>query len=159
MYMIAYAKVGDKQVSEGIVQDLFANIWKRRKKVEIQKNFRVYMNTALRYVIINHYRHIKVTQEYVRKESLIVRMNSYNTEKLVSYNELFSSVQREIDKLPKRCSEIFRMSRFENMSNKEIAENLDISAKTVENQITKAIKVLRLNLKELISLVLAMWMH
>ncbi|MGB6038105.1 MAG: RNA polymerase sigma-70 factor [Cryomorphaceae bacterium] len=158
LFLIAKSKVGDRQVSEGIVQDLYTNIWKRRKKVKIQKNFQVYMNTALRYVIINHYRHIKVTQDYARMESLTTKLNAYNTERLVSFNELFSTIQTEIDTLPNRCSEIFKMSRYDNMSNKEIAEHLNISHKTVENQITKAIRVLRINLKELISILFAFWL-
>lgn len=154
LFLIAYSKIGCKETSEGVVQDLFTNIWKRRKNTNIQQSFVGYINTALRYIIINHYKHIKVRQDYSQKEGLKIRINSYNTEKLVSYNELFTSIQREVDKLPNRCSQIFKMSRFEDMTNKEIAEKLEISSKTVENQITKAIKLLRLNLKELISLLI-----
>ncbi len=157
LFLIAYGKIGCRQIGESVVQDLFTNIWNRRKKINLQKSFAAYINTALKFIIINHYKHIKVREDYAQMESSNIRSNSYNTDKLVSYNELFSFIEKEIDSLPKRCSEIFRMSRFDDMSNKEIAEKLDISSKTVENQITKAIKLLRLNLKELISLFI--WLY
>jgi len=158
LFQIAFGKVGNRQIGENIVQDLFTNIWKRRKKTVIQKSFASYLNSALRYIIINHYRAIKVRKDYAEGESTKVLSNGLTTDKLVSYNELFQSIQREVDNLPKRCSEIFKMSRFDHMSNREIAETLEISSKTVENQITKAIKLLRYNLKELISLALTFFL-
>ncbi|WP_052143608.1 RNA polymerase sigma-70 factor [Wocania ichthyoenteri] len=152
LFRIAYSKIGDKDICENIIQDIFTNLWVRREKIILSKKLSAYLHTALKYVIINHFNAINVRRKYSAEKSKIKNINSYNTERLVAYNELYTAIENEVNNLPNRCAEVFRLSRYENLSNKEIAKKLEISPKTVENQITKAIKVLRLHLKEVLSL-------
>lgn len=150
LFRIALSKLRSREVCEELVQDLFANLWKRRNSIALKKKFSGYIHTALRYMIINQYNLNDVRRKYNETQQHIIPINQYSTEKLVSYNELFDSINAEIERLPKRRSEIFKLSRYEKMSNKEIAHSLQISPKTVENQITKAIKTLRVHLKEIV---------
>ena len=156
LYKTALRYLKDRENSEEIVHDVFLNIWDRRHQLEIE-SIPSYLLTAIRYQVYNRMR--------AAKPPLTLVLNDLEMDNLLDYNqgdhriknqELLRELNHYLEKLPKRCQEIFYMSRMDNLSNQEIAGRLGISKRTVENQITKALKHLRSCLKQF-STMLCLW--
>jgi len=150
MYTSAYNYLRDSELSAEIVHDVFLNIWQKRKEFQII-SLKNYLTSSTRYHVY------KCLKE--RKGSSIVYVENYNDEIGVQQeNEgeerlnsayLENSIQNYLLLLPKRCREIFLLSRMQHMTNDEIAAHFNISRRTVENQITTALKFLRSHIKEI----------
>ncbi|MFZ1749064.1 MAG: RNA polymerase sigma-70 factor [Saprospiraceae bacterium] len=140
-----YLIIHDENTAEDIVQDVFFEVWKKKDTININQSLVGYLKRACRNRTLNHIRDNKSRWE---GDSQLVEIydSSYSTVELMSAEELDLSIQRIIEELPERCGIIFALSRYEEMSYIEIASELDISIKTVENQISKALKILRENL-------------
>jgi RNA polymerase sigma-70 factor (ECF subfamily) len=146
--------IGDLSASEEIVQDVFVRFWEKRENIEIESSVRSYLFRAVYNQSMNLLKHKKIEYAYCLHN--IVNPNNLYEEQWSLFNEseLRHVLDQAISKLPARCKEVFELSRFENLKNKEIAEKLGITEKTVENQITKALKVLREELKDFLPLFL-----
>jgi RNA polymerase sigma-70 factor (family 1) len=154
LYKTAYQYLKDKETSEEVVHDVFLNIWDRRRELEIL-SFSSYMLTAIRYQIYNRMRAAKSPLIYGDEKMPYKSLSDYNSgENKIEEQELQQEVYSYLQSLPKRCREIFCMSRVDQLSNQEIAMRLGISKRTVENQITVALKHLRVCLKHLASVVI-----
>jgi RNA polymerase sigma-70 factor (ECF subfamily) len=150
MYTSAYNYLRDSELSAEIVHDIFLNIWQKRKDFQIT-SLKNYLTSSTRYHV---YKSLKA-----RKASAIVYVENYDDEiSIKQENEgeeklnsisMESAIQEYLLQLPKRCREIFLLSRMQNMTNDEIAAHFNISKRTVENQITVALKFLRGHLKEI----------
>lgn len=149
LYNTAYAYLKDEDAASQIVHDIFLNLWQKRQRYEIQ-SFKSYLTTAARYHV---YKALKA-----RKAANIVYVEDYADlehggqsrnagDDNIRSLELERAVQDSLGKLPKRCREIYSLSRTDQMSNAEIAEKLSISKRTVENQLTTALQYLRNALK------------
>lgn len=151
LYLRAFSILQNSDVSEDIVQDVFLEIWNRRIDLNIEKPSQ-YLFTCVKYAIF------KVLQKQKLKERHLNTLNSIDllvqAEASMDTQEIEQAILDHLDLLPGRCKEIFVMSRFENMSNREIALKLGISTKTVENQIYRALK----SLKSLIPQLLAVYL-
>nr|WKN37255.1 RNA polymerase sigma-70 factor [Tunicatimonas sp. TK19036] len=145
---IAYHRTGCMETAKELVQDVFANLWKRRDSLRIKTTFAAYIFTAMRYTILDHIRSQAVQKKYIEAIKQTALETDNSTLNFIAYQELTGVLEQEISKLPEKCRIIFRMSRIEHYSTREIAERLDISPKTVENQLTKALKIIRTNLEE-----------
>lgn len=136
-FVLSYT--GDRQVSKEIVIDIFTFIWEHRQTINIT-NPKSYLFTSAKNKSFNYIRR-KKTPLYIEE------MKLFDVEASVGHNaeseELADLVAKACMILPERCKEIYIQSRERNLSNKQIAKFLDISEKTVENQITKAIKKIR----------------
>lgn len=154
LYKTAYKYLKDKEMSEEVVHDVFLNIWNRRHGLEI-KLFSSYLLTAIRYQIYNRMRSAKSPLVYEPAHLELSTASDYNDgENKIEEYELHEEMYNYLKTLPKRCQEIFFMSRIDQLSNQEIAGRLGISKRTVENQITVALKHLRVCLKHLASIVI-----
>lgn len=151
---IAHHKVGCLDTSKELVQDVFTDLWKRREHLQIRTSFAAYIMTAMKYAVLDHIRSCKVKDRYVEAIKNFSTDNDSSTIELVAYNELDHFLKHEISKLPGKCQQIFKLSRVNQLSTAEIAEQLQISPKTVENQISKALKILRTNIQEFTSYLL-----
>lgn len=151
LYNTALSLLNDKEASEEIVHDVFLNIWLKRNTLEIA-DFSNYIISATRYHIYRELKTKKATQELPVEYSGSFTSN-YAEEKL-SEQTLREQLSFYLSALPKRCKEIFLLSRQENLSNQEIANKLNISKRSVENQITHALQYLRVNLKNLFLLLI-----
>lgn len=144
----AYKRLKSKEESEEIVQELFIYFWCKRQEIHLTHTFSTYISVALKYRIFNHVRK-KITQEkyleYIRKNELHF---TDMVEESILYNDLNSAYENEINNLPERCREVYKLRREEDLSFKEIAEKLGISVNTVDKQVGKALKRLREKLKE-----------
>lgn len=135
--------IRDGEQSEDIVQEVFHDFWKKRNSIDINTSVRAYLKRAVVNKTLNYIRDKKFKyQEEVDDHQDIFSSQPTILEQM-DLEVLEEKIGNAIDALPERCRIIFTMSRFEEMSYKEIAGNLDISIKTVENQISKALRLLR----------------
>jgi len=150
LYTTAYGYLKDEAVCEEIVHDIFLTIWNKRKELHID-SFKSYLIASTRYQVYRHQKVIKrsplqLTEEYNLTNELFC--NNGGDEK-VQYLELQHEIDARLKELPKRCQEIFAMSRYDHLSNDEIAQKLNISKRSVENQLTNALKFLRVVMKDI----------
>src|SRR5690606_9770696 len=138
------SRVRDRSVSEEIVQELFLSLWSRRKKVAPDTDLEPYLFSAAKYKILSHIRSEKVRRRYAEHFALFVAQHQSNlTAELLDLADLKALIEERISELPPKCQQVFRMSRFAHKSIAEIAEEMGISKRTVENYLTKALKYLR----------------
>lgn len=139
----------DAEQGEEVVQDVFLNIWQKRENVNPEASFKNYLITSVRNRCFNHLKSKKQTQSINDDESWneqLVADTHADTQAQVK--DVQNAIEKAVDKLPEQCRLIFQLSRYEGMSYKEIAEALDLAPKTIENQIGRALKMLRADLKD-----------
>lgn len=145
LYSMAYKRIQSREVSEELVQDIFTSLWVTKEQTSIE-NLSAYLFSAVKYKVINH-----VAKELSRKSyaesQLAVLKEDNSTEEKVLLDDLEGALEKAIGKLPAKRQMIFKLHRQENLSIKQVASQLGISEKTVENQYGKAMKMLKLNLK------------
>lgn len=147
-YCIRY--VGDLEEAKEIVQGLFLKIWIKRKELKITSTVKLYLYGAVQNYALNHLQQKKIKQKYViRKTNFPVSQNE-NGQHRMEEEELRVLIKSAILKLPNKRREIFELSRFENMKYSQIADQMRISVKTVESQMSKSLIYLRKVLKEYI---------
>ncbi len=139
LYSSAYNLFRNKQACEDMVQELFIELWEKKETLNI-KSLKSYLFVCIRNKALMAIRSGKVT---ITTDVLIELCSKYETDHNLIAKELSEILNDSIDKLPKKCQAVFRLSRFENLSNKEIADKLNISIKTVENQMTIALSRLK----------------
>lgn len=144
-YALRFVKNTDQ--SEEIVQELFCQLWENRKELKVHTSLNAYLYKATYFNSLQLLRKKGVKSQY---EKYIKHNNSEHSLSIdtVEENEIQSIIQKTLINLPSRCSEIFKMSRFEGLKYQEIADKLSISIKTVEANMGKALKVFRKNLKD-----------
>lgn len=149
--LVVYADqiIKNTSVSEDIVQSVFLKLWETRATLEI-RSFRSYFIQCVKNKCIDYIRTQQVKQRF--DNQAVESGQIVFEDDLWTKNELNELVENAIGELPPRCREIFWMSRYENLKISEIADKLDISKRTVETQISKALKILRVKLIDYISL-------
>lgn len=150
--------VGNANVSEDIVQDLFVKLWIKNKQIEITGSLKNYLFTAVKNQSLDYLKREKKKRQYVNPE---LRLKNYDENLCTLWlaeSELEAVVQKSLNNLPPRCREIFVLSRFEGLKNMDIAEKFNISKRTVELQISNALKQLRIDLKPYLPLFLLMFL-
>ncbi len=139
MCYAAYKVLPDEHKSKDFAQEVFLTLWRKKETVTIHTSLHAFLRRAV----------VNKTIDYIRAQRLnfeeIPDIGADESQKndAMEFKELKDLIHYTADQLPTRCRLVFFMSRFEELSHKEIAAKLDISEKTVENQITKALKVLR----------------
>jgi RNA polymerase sigma-70 factor (ECF subfamily) len=150
LYKTANYYLRDETAAEEITHDVFVSLWARRKFLKIQ-SFQNYIHVTARYHVFKHLKAAKINCiEYMDQFTLTDDVVVYNTaDSKLEYEGFESELAQILRKLPRRCQEIFWLSRVENLSNDEIADKLHISKRTVENQITLALRFLRMSYPQL----------
>jgi RNA polymerase sigma-70 factor (family 1) len=146
LYAMGYKRLKEKESAEELVQDLFSSLWINRHSVAIQ-SLSSYLFSGMKYKVINYMRHEIVKQNYAVREMTVNAGIDNSTEEKVLLHDLQLAFDREVSKLPAACQTVFKLSRQHNLSMKQVAGQLGLSEKTVENQLGKAFKLLRANLK------------
>lgn len=142
LYNHAYEKLHDRFLAQEVVQDLFVSFWQNRHKIEVHTSLASYFFTAIRYLIINQFKKQMFYEQRIDKMALTQSKFTDETNEWLDYRDLQSEYQSALQKLPEKCREVFTMSR-NGATNKEISETHNISIKTVEQHITKALRTLR----------------
>jgi len=145
----------DNELATEVVNDVFMNVWNNRNKLDPNNMFQSYLFVSTKNRSLNELQRQKkeskfkevITATYLEGQEMEVR------DSLV-IKEMEERIKKIIDELPPKCREIFLMSRYEDKKNREIAEELNISLKTVETQMTRALKVFRRELQEYMTVVL-----
>lgn len=149
LYIIAKSILKDGDLAEDIIQDVFTDFWERRGKI-INGNIKAYLSQSVRYQVFKQLRKVKLSE--IHLDAISSLSTSEQSDDRVIYKELQTEVDLVVNSLPKRCREIFHLSRNERLTNKEIAERLNISVRTVETQISIALKQLKSTLTYLLIL-------
>ena len=137
-----YRILPKSEVVEDLVQDVFFEFWRKRDTLNINTSFKAYLRRAAVNKTLNYIRDLRLKTVDVEKAPEAASKLAEAPE-VMAGKEVQESIDNAIDQLPERCRMVFVLSRFEEKSYKEIAQELDISVKTVENQISKALKLLR----------------
>jgi RNA polymerase sigma-70 factor (family 1) len=145
LYLSAFGVLKDTQQAEDIVQDIFLQLWVRKHDVEI-KSLKAYLFTAVKYKVISFINSAPNRKVFIEEQELEKRAGSVHLIDLLEEREIKAILDQSIMTLPERCQQIFILSRKEHLNNKEIAERMGISTKTVENQITIALRHLKISL-------------
>ena len=135
-----------REVSEELVQDIFTALWINRQTLNVE-NLSAYLYSAIKYKVINHLEKEMSRRLYAKAQVSSLASLENSTEETVYLNELNLALEKEIQKLPPKRQQIFKLSRQGHLSIKQVASHLGISEKTAENQLGKALKVLKVNLK------------
>lgn len=146
LYIAAVNRLKSKDDAKDIVQDLFISFWMKRDALIITSSLSSYLFTAIKYRVINHIQSNIVKRNYLDSlnEALVDYDNS--THEIISRNDLELFIDSKIAHLSPKVKEVFELSRKDNLSIKEIAEKLHTSDQTVKNQLSKALKILKIHL-------------
>lgn len=150
--LVVYADqiIKNTSVSEDIVQSVFMKLWETRETIEI-RSFRSYFIQCVKNRCIDHLRSQQVKDRFNNRTPEPIQL--ILDEDLWTKTELTDLIEKSVESLPPRCREIFRMSRYENLKIADIADKLGISKRTVETQISKSLKILRIKLIDYLSLI------
>ncbi len=135
----AHKVLPDEHKAKDIAQEVFLSLWNKRDTLTIHTSLQAFLRRATVNKTIDFIRSQRLNFE----ESPDLGDDPNRLDEQMEYDELKTLIHRTAEQLPERCRMVFFMSRFEEMSHKEIASAMNISEKTVENQITKALKLLR----------------
>ncbi len=143
---------GDLDTSKEIVHDIFVSLWEKRDTIDPGKSLKSYLFASVHNRCLNY---IRDNKKFDRGDYLIEKIDNEYQDipgEGLDESELKKKIAKALDTLPGKCRQIFEMNRFEQLKYKEIAEKLDISVKTVETQMSKALKVLREQLKDYLTI-------
>jgi len=155
LHAYGYTLLNNSHVVEEMVQDLFLKIWEQRSSIQIHTSLKAYLYRSMHNDCMNHIRHLKVRKSYettVNKGDSSLKQNQPVNR--LEVKEIQQKLRSGLSKLPEACRTVFQLSRFEHLTYKEIAYQLGISIKTVENQMGKAFRILRLELQDYLVLLL-----
>jgi RNA polymerase sigma-70 factor (family 1) len=140
-----------------IIQDIFLNLWMKGPSLELDSSLSAYLYASVRNRILNHLDRRKSKDKYVLSLGIFLNKGEYTTDIKIRENELAVIIEKEVAALPEKMREVFELSRKSNLSYKEIGLQTGLADSTVKNQISKAIKILKLKLGEL--LILCLFLH
>ena len=143
LYQAGYKLLRETDAVKDIVQDVFVWLWENRATLNIT-HIKAYLKAAVRFKIANYIRHGNIRESYFEElTQLSAGSFSPTGDELIELKELRQVIHDSIMQLPEKCREVYRLSKEEGLNNREIAERLGISVKTVEAQMTIALKRLR----------------
>jgi RNA polymerase sigma-70 factor, Bacteroides expansion family 1 len=146
LYIAAVKRLRSKDDAKDIVQDLFISLWTKRETLIINSSLSCYLFTAIKYKVINHIQSNIVKRNYLDSLNDALRDYDNSTHEIISKNDLEVFINSKVEHLSPKVKEVFELSRKENLSINEIAEKLHTSDQTVKNQLSKALKILKIHL-------------
>lgn len=148
--LCAYANkyLNDMDQAEETVQELFFNFWQKRERLEISLSVEAYLFRSVRNACLNMLKHIKIREMYKTTNEREIREMEEKHEIPIETSELEDAIEVAIEAMPPERKRIFKMSRVDGMKYREIAQTLNLSVKTVEAQMGKALKYLRETLND-----------
>jgi RNA polymerase sigma-70 factor, ECF subfamily len=155
LYAYALTIVKEDMAAEEMVQNVFFKIWEKKGRIDIQTSVQAYLYRSVYHESLNYLKHKKVKAAYQSHTVYQSKNQSDNASSKVQLSELQKKLDIALSELPEQCRTIFQMSRFEELKYQEIADRLGLSIKTVENQMGKALKILRVKLADYLPLVIA----
>jgi RNA polymerase sigma-70 factor (ECF subfamily) len=156
LHAYAFTLLKDWDVAEEIVQAMFLKIWEKEEAVQVQSSIKSYLYKSVYHSCLNYIRGQKVQLKYQATTAYSIKPQTDDTAQKLNMSELELHLKNALGKLPEKCREIFHLSRFEELKYQDIANRLHISVKTVEAQMSKALKILRKEMKEFLPVFIIM---
>ncbi len=148
--------VKDFETSKEIVQDAFISLWEKRETIDMDRPVKSYLTMIIHNKCNNHLRDNRKFDQYILNIENLLEVPEYEGADSMVEAELKTKIETAISELPEKCREIFVLNRYENLKYQEIADKLQISVKTVETQMSKALQHMRVRLTEYLSVIIAL---
>jgi len=153
LHAYAFTIIKEKDDAEEIVQNVFVRIWTKRAQLKTDGFLKPFLYRSVHNESLNYLKHQKVRSNFNVHYADAVKSDTGNLNTEIMATELEKNIHSAINELPEKCRNVFQLSRFDQMKYQEIADALNISIKTVENQMGKALKILRLRVVDFLILV------
>ncbi|WP_231635063.1 RNA polymerase sigma-70 factor [Pedobacter sp. PACM 27299] len=154
LHAYAFVILKDHDTAEEMVQGMFMKFWEKREMLQISTSVKAYLYKCIHNDCLNYLKHEKIKFKHQEHTMNNVFASSEPASAKVEMNDLKNNLSIAMNELPEQCRTIFQMSRFEELKYREIADQLGLSIKTVENQMGKALRILRLKLSDFLVLIL-----
>ncbi|MFD2288915.1 RNA polymerase sigma-70 factor [Pedobacter petrophilus] len=154
LHRYAYTILNDNELAEEMVHQVFLKILERKAPLDVHTSFKAYLYKSVNNECLNYIKHQAVEQTYQLYATNQVENFPETPSSKLRYKELELHLKRAINNLPEQCRTIFQLSRFEELKYVQIANQLGISIKTVEAQMSKALKRLRVELADYLPLII-----
>jgi RNA polymerase sigma-70 factor (ECF subfamily) len=149
LYVSTLKRLKSTEDAKDLVQDLFVSLWTKRHVIVIGKSLSSYLFAAAKYKVINHIEANIVKGSYLKSLESALSAGDTSTSETIIQQDLEQFAHLAISNLSPKMRQVFELSRRENLSNNEIAGRLNISEQTVKNQISKALKILRMRIGDI----------
>lgn len=147
----------NKSLCEDIVQNIFLKLWRDREVLVIETSLKSFLLRSVQNSCLDELRHKGVVREHESYSSTFGASDNIDTENYVLYSDLHNHLNDALSKLPESCRQAFEMNRLEGLKYREIAEKLNVSERTIEVRIGKALSLLRNHLKEFFVTIFILW--
>jgi RNA polymerase sigma-70 factor (ECF subfamily) len=147
IFEAAYRRLASREIAKELVQTVFLRIWEKRHSIQIL-HLQSYLQTAIKDRVINYIESTLVHKKYLQHVMDSTTDTCEATEATLNFHELSRAIEKALGTLPEKTRNVFRLSRFDHLTIREIAASLNISEKAVEYHITQSLKTLRLQLKD-----------
>ena len=154
LHAYAFTILKDEDEAEEMVQNVFFKLWDRNETISITGSITAYLYRAVHNESLNYIKHQKVRSKHSLHVAYSMKNETDNASKKVLGTELEGRLHAALNNLPEQCRTIFQLSRFDELKYREIADQLGISVKTVENQMGKALKILRTKLVDFLPIMI-----
>jgi len=156
MYSYACIILKDEAEAEEIVQSVFVKLWEKQSSLQIETSLKAYLYRMVYNDCMNYIKHQAVVLKFQKEKTYAMKNERDSAEYKIASAQLNEKLSTALRELPEQCRTIFQLSRFEDLKYREIAVQLGISEKTVENQMGKALKTLRMKLVDFLPLIFAL---
>jgi RNA polymerase sigma-70 factor (ECF subfamily) len=147
VFLVAYKRLGNKDVAEELTQDLFLKLWEKRHNLRPQK-LGTYLFVSIKNSVIDHIHSGLVANKYLDFYKAFGELSTSATENVVEYDDLSQIIEDGLSKLPIKTQQVFKLSRLNGWSPNKIAKHLNLAEKTVGYHLTKSLKFMRSYLRE-----------
>jgi len=146
LYVYARKIIKDKDEASDVVQEVFLYLWDKRESVELEGSVLAYLYSAVRYKFFNLLDKKKVREDYAQSLQKFMQQGSPETDHLLREREMMRLIEKQVNLLPPKLKLVYELSRKANMTTSQIADLTGVSEKTVQNQVSLAVKQLKLKL-------------
>lgn len=143
LVVFAQKMIGDTDTSKELVQDVFVNFYEKRKTIKIHTSLKAHLYQSVRNRCLNHIKRENTIRNHHQTIEVELKDSHVVLDKQIEEVELEQRLFKAIKSLPEKCRVIFEMSRLDGLTNQEIADELELSKRTVETQISKALRIIR----------------
>jgi len=145
LYVYLLHKLKDPEVCNDVLQDIFVSFWEKREQLHIDVSIKAYLYQAARYKIIDLYRQDVKYQKYLADLAEFMTIDESVITDRIDNRKKLQEIEHAVNKLPEKMREIFILSRYEHQTTRDIASKTNLSPQTVKNQLSKALRILRIN--------------